>query len=211
MRPTLRLLQIATNGSQRQRTVSFVGLGRMGSEMAFNLFSRRLVESNGAARFIVCDAREATSAGFAHNFMQQFPGAQIEVANTPAEYVTFLPLNTPTATHKLITLIYPVFHRTSRRIRAVLASSTVVTMLPSSPHVRNVYIEEDGIIPALRCLPQEAVQSTLCIDSTTLDVEVARGVSADVQTTGAAMVDAPVSGGVTGAKAGTLSFPTLLL
>ncbi len=90
MRPTLRLLQIATNGSQRQRSVSFVGLGRMGSEMAFNLFSRRLVESNGTARFVVCDAREATSAAFVRNFMQQFPGAQIEVASTPAEYVTFL-------------------------------------------------------------------------------------------------------------------------
>lgn len=206
MRPTLRLLQIATNGSQRQRSVSFVGLGRMGSEMAFNLFSRRLVESNGAARFVVCDAREATSAGFVHNFMQQFPGAQIEVASTPAEYVTFLPQFIPGGAHRLITLIYIVFHGTSCQIRAVLASSTVVTMLPSSPHVRNVYVEEDGIIPALRSLPPEAVQSTLCIDSTTLDVEVARGVSADVQTTGAVMVDAPVSGGVTGAKAGTLSF-----
>ena len=79
-------------------------------------------------------------------------------------------------------------------------------MLPSSPHVRNVYSEEDGIIPALRSLPPEAVASTLCIDSTTLDVEVARTVSRTVRAAGASMVDAPVSGGVTGAKAGTLSF-----
>ncbi len=79
-------------------------------------------------------------------------------------------------------------------------------MLPSSPHVRNVYAEEDGIIPALQSLTPEAISSTLCIDSTTLDVEVARGVAADVEGTGASMVDAPVSGGVSGAKAGTLSF-----
>ena len=79
-------------------------------------------------------------------------------------------------------------------------------MLPSSPHVRNVYAEEDGIIPALKSLNTEAVSSTLCIDSTTLDVEVARAVAADVEATGASMVDAPVSGGVAGAKAGTLSF-----
>ena len=79
-------------------------------------------------------------------------------------------------------------------------------MLPSSSHVRNVYGEEDGIIPALLSLPPEAIRSTLCIDSTTLDVEVARQVSADVRSTGASMVDAPVSGGVAGAKAGTLSF-----
>lgn len=79
-------------------------------------------------------------------------------------------------------------------------------MLPSSPHVRNVYVEEDGIISALRSLPPEIAQSTLCIDSTTLDVEVARDVAADVERAGAAIVDAPVSGGVTGARAATLSF-----
>ena len=177
----------------------------MGSEMAFNLFSRRLVESNGTARFVVCDAREATSAAFVHNFMHQFPGAQIDVATTPAEYVNLLYIMR-SGWYTFMTLIYTLFHHISRRFRAVLASSTVVTMLPSSPHVRNVYVEEDGIIPALRSLPRDAVDSTLCIDSTTLDVEVARGVSVDVQSTGAAMVDAPVSGGVTGAKAGTLSF-----
>ena len=88
----------------------------------------------------------------------------------------------------------------------MLASSTVVTMLPSSPHVRNVYAEEDGIIPALETLPREDIASTLCIDSTTLDVDVARAVAADVQAMGASMVDAPVSGGVSGAKAATLSF-----
>ncbi|TBU66003.1 3-hydroxyisobutyrate dehydrogenase [Dichomitus squalens] len=174
MRPTTLLLQIAGNGAHRNKSISFIGLGRMGSEMAYNLFSRKLVESHGAARFVVCDAREATSAAFAHNFAQQFPGVRVEIATTPAE--------------------------------ALLASSTVVTMLPSSPHVRNVYSEEDGIIPALRSLPPEAVRSTLCIDSTTLDVEVARSVAAAVQNTGASIVDAPVSGGVAGAKAGTLSF-----
>ncbi|KAI0807171.1 3-hydroxyisobutyrate dehydrogenase [Fomes fomentarius] len=176
MRPTLRPLHSAAASLQRQRqnSISFIGLGRMGSEMAYNLFSRKLVESHGTMRFVVCDAREATSAAFAHNFTTQFPGARIEIANTPAE--------------------------------AVMDSSTVVTMLPSSPHVRNVYVEEDGIIPALKTLTQEAVASTLCIDSTTLDVEVARNVAAQVTSVGASMVDAPVSGGVSGAKAATLSF-----
>lgn len=95
---------------------------------------------------------------------------------------------------------------TSSPRRALHASRTVVTMLPSSPHVRNVYVEEDGIISALRALPPEIAQSTLCIDSTTLDVEVARDVAAEVERAGAAIVDAPVSGGVTGARAATLSF-----
>lgn len=80
-------------------------------------------------------------------------------------------------------------------------------MLPSSPHVKQVYMTESGgIIPGLQALPPEDRTATFCIDSTTLDVEVARTVTKDVCNTGATMVDAPVSGGVAGAKAGTLSF-----
>lgn len=79
-------------------------------------------------------------------------------------------------------------------------------MLPSSPHVRQVYTEAGGIIAALRSLPPEDVTPTFCIDSTTLDVAVAREVSENFHEAGASMIDAPVSGGVVGAKAGTLSF-----
>ena len=95
-------------------------------------------------------------------------------------------------------------------------------MLPSSPHVRQVYLNSSGIIPTLRSLSQADASSTLCIDSTTLDVQVGRDVAAEAHATCAAMLDAPVSGGmifllvyyiqvntwigVSGAKAGTLSF-----
>ncbi|CAL1704274.1 unnamed protein product [Somion occarium] len=147
----------------------------MGFEMAYNLFSKTLVDSNGAAHFVVCDARKESALRFSRNMLEQFPGAKIEVASTPAD--------------------------------AIRASQTVVTMLPSSPHVRQVYESEaEGIIPALRSLPSEDIHSTLCIDSTTLDVQVARDMAAEVNKLGATMVDAPVSGGVSGAKAGTLSF-----
>jgi len=81
-----------------------------------------------------------------------------------------------------------------------------MTVLPSSPEVKGVYSGSSGIIPALKSLSAKAAESTLVIDSTTLDVEVARQVAKDVIHTGAQMIDAPVSGGVTGAKAGTLSF-----
>ena len=59
----------------------------MGYEMAFNLFSKTLVESGerAAARFIVCDAREETAVQFASNFNKHFPGARIEVRTSPAE------------------------------------------------------------------------------------------------------------------------------
>ena len=80
-------------------------------------------------------------------------------------------------------------------------------MLPSSPHVRQVYAESDtSILSTLRSLSAHEINSTLCIDSTTLDVQVARETAKEVHGVGATMVDAPVSGGVAGAKAGTLSF-----
>ena len=69
-------------------------------------------------------------------------------------------------------------------------------MLPSSPHVRQVYLNSSGIIPTLRSLSQADTSSTICIDSTTLDVQVGREVAAEAHTTGAAMLDAPVSGGM---------------
>jgi 3-hydroxyisobutyrate dehydrogenase len=90
--------------------------------------------------------------------------------------------------------------------QATLMSSRIITMLPSSPEVKNVY--SGSIIPTLQKLHQGASgsQETFCIDSTTLDVDIAREVASNVTKAGAQMIDAPVSGGVTGAAAGTLSF-----
>ncbi|KAJ3481563.1 hypothetical protein NLI96_g7589 [Meripilus lineatus] len=182
MRFTRRLLNQISSAStvlpakpvSRANTTAFIGLGRMGFEMAYNLFSHTLVDGDGSANFVVCDAREESAIAFAQNLVNQFPGAKVDVVTSPAD--------------------------------AVLASQTVVTMLPSSPHVRQVYAESGGIIPALKTLNESETRSTFCIDSTTLDVEVARQTAKEVQETGATMVDAPVSGGVAGAKAGTLSF-----
>ena len=81
-------------------------------------------------------------------------------------------------------------------IRAVLASQTIITMLPSSPQVQIVYSQPGGIVQTLRTLPETAARQTLCIDSTTLDIKVAQEVASQVVQTGAKIVDAPVSGGV---------------
>jgi 3-hydroxyisobutyrate dehydrogenase len=78
----------------------------------------------------------------------------------------------------------------------VAAANTLVTMLPSSPEVKKVYSEAGGILSGLRALPREDGHPTLCIDSTTLDVEIAKSVAEDVIVSGAEMVDAPVSGGM---------------
>ena len=75
----------------------------------------------------------------------------------------------------------------------------VVTMLPSSPHVRSVYLGEYGVLNA-------AAPGTPLIDSSTIDPLTSREVAMDAKAKGCPMVDAPVSGGVGGAEAGTLTF-----
>ncbi len=75
----------------------------------------------------------------------------------------------------------------------------VITMLPAGQHVREVYLGADGVLSA-------AGPGTLLIDSSTIDVETARAVAAAAASKGLPMLDAPVSGGVGGAQAGTLTF-----
>lgn len=75
----------------------------------------------------------------------------------------------------------------------------VITMLPAGPHVESVYLGSDGLLA-------NAKKGTLFIDSSTIDVPTARKVIAEAEEKGMEMVDAPVSGGVGGAQAGTLTF-----
>jgi len=79
----------------------------------------------------------------------------------------------------------------------VLAGAEIVfTMLPAGKHVREVYLGDGGLIAACRGAPP------LFVDCSTIDVETARAVADEA----ADMLDAPVSGGVGGATAGTLTF-----
>ncbi|PKQ03431.1 MAG: 3-hydroxyisobutyrate dehydrogenase [Alphaproteobacteria bacterium HGW-Alphaproteobacteria-11] len=75
----------------------------------------------------------------------------------------------------------------------------VVTMLPAGEHVRSVYLGDEGLVAA-------AAKGTVFIDSSTIDVPSARETIAAAEKAGMQMVDAPVSGGVGGAEAGTLTF-----
>jgi 3-hydroxyisobutyrate dehydrogenase len=79
---------------------------------------------------------------------------------------------------------------------AVDDADVVITMLPSGEHVLSVW---DDIVPRAR-------QGTLFIDCSTIDVDSARKAHALAAARGIATLDAPVSGGVGGAKAGTLTF-----
>ncbi|WP_375397055.1 3-hydroxyisobutyrate dehydrogenase [uncultured Sphingomonas sp.] len=76
-------------------------------------------------------------------------------------------------------------------------AEAVVTMLPAGKHVEGVYAEAVfGNAPALAIL----------IDCSTIDVATAKRVAASATAKGYAMVDAPVSGGIAAANAGTLTF-----
>jgi 3-hydroxyisobutyrate dehydrogenase len=75
----------------------------------------------------------------------------------------------------------------------------VVTMLPAGAQVHDVYLARDGVIAG-------ATANTLLIDSSTIDVDTARAVASAAQAKKLEMLDAPVSGGVGGAQAGSLTF-----
>ncbi len=89
--------------------------------------------------------------------------------------------------------------RADRIATAVSRAEVVITMLPAGKEVREVYLGGGGVIGA-------AAAAALLIDSSTIDVETARTVAAAAEAKGFAMLDAPVSGGVGGATAGTLTF-----
>jgi 3-hydroxyisobutyrate dehydrogenase len=82
---------------------------------------------------------------------------------------------------------------------AVAGVDMVITMLPAGPEVRAVYLEAGGVLA-------RAASSALLIDCSTIDVETARTVAKAAADQGRAMIDAPVSGGVGGAEAATLTF-----
>jgi len=80
---------------------------------------------------------------------------------------------------------------------AVRDAEAVVTMLPAGKHVRQVY--ETSVIG-------EAPASAILIDCSTIDVATAREEIEKAEKAGYRMVDAPVSGGIAAADAGTLTF-----
>ena len=84
-------------------------------------------------------------------------------------------------------------------VEAANGVDIVITMLPAGREVRDVYLGSGGVLAA-------ADAQSLLIDSSTIDVETARSVAAAAERKGVAMLDAPVSGGVGGAQAATLTF-----
>lgn len=83
---------------------------------------------------------------------------------------------------------------------AVLDADFIVSMLPAGKHVDGLYVSgNDPLFDSVK-------DGALIIDSSTIDAETARNVAEAGAGRGINFIDAPVSGGVGGAVAGTLAF-----
>ncbi len=80
---------------------------------------------------------------------------------------------------------------------AIAGAEAVVTMLPAGRHVETVYTD---------VLLDHAEAGAVLIDCSTIDVATARRVAEAAMARGLMAVDAPVSGGIAAANAGTLTF-----
>ena len=80
---------------------------------------------------------------------------------------------------------------------ACKGADAVVTMLPAGKHVAEVY--RTSVFGA-------APKTAILIDCSTIDVATAKAIETEAQAAGYTMVDAPVSGGIAAAEAGTLTF-----
>ncbi len=81
---------------------------------------------------------------------------------------------------------------------AAARADVVITMLPDSPDVEQVYAGPDGVFSGAR-------PGALLIDMSTISPVVARKLAAEAERRGFEMLDAPVSGGEAGAVGATLS------
>ena len=98
--------------------------------------------------------------------------------------------------HDTATLTVDGVANTRSAIEAATGMDVVITMLPNGDILRSVAAQ---VIPVMR-------KGAVLLDCSTVDVESARAVATDAEAAGLLPLDAPVSGGVGGAEAGTLTF-----
>lgn len=78
-------------------------------------------------------------------------------------------------------------------------SDIIITMLQTGQQVRDVCLDENGLF-------KHAKKNLLYIDSSSIEIKITQELHDIAKQQGIAMIDAPVSGGVSGAQAGTLTF-----
>lgn len=83
-------------------------------------------------------------------------------------------------------------------LQAAANRDFVITMLPAGKHVEGLYLDNNFL--------ESLSAGTRIVDCSTIDAETAKRVAAGLASQGFSFIDAPVSGGVAGAAAGTLTF-----
>ncbi len=78
-------------------------------------------------------------------------------------------------------------------------ADVVITMLPEGNHVRSAYEGPKGIFSHIK-------PGALVAECSTIDIETSRHIHKEAETLNIRLIDAPVSGGVSGAVAGTITF-----
>ncbi len=82
---------------------------------------------------------------------------------------------------------------------AVENADIIISMLPAGKHVESLYFGDDGIVNHIS-------GKALFIDCSTIESSAAMNIGQQLKSYGHRFIDAPVSGGVAGAAAGTLTF-----
>lgn len=93
-------------------------------------------------------------------------------------------------------------------IEAVKNADVIISMLPAGRHVESLYFgsQPTDADPEKMGISSAAKLGALFIDCSTIEAQTARSLNARLSAVGFSFADAPVSGGVGGAKAGTLTF-----
>lgn len=84
-------------------------------------------------------------------------------------------------------------------LAAAIGKDYIISMLPTGKHVIGVYLGDQGLLAHID-------KHTTVLDCSTIDAATAREVGEAAETLGIGFMDAPVSGGVAAAAAGTLAF-----
>ncbi|ORY57701.1 3-hydroxyisobutyrate dehydrogenase [Leucosporidium creatinivorum] len=176
MLPTRILFQL-----NRSNTIGFIGLGAMGRGMAANLMNKTFAGVEG-----VYDPKKQKPAFVVYDAFQPAVDSFLNEHTRAYAGRDVIPASSPAGVARL--------------------AATVITSLPSSPQVEEVYLGEGGLAEALQELDEARRAESLFIDCTTLEQSVAKEVASKIGALGGAMVDSPMSGGIVGAQNGTLSF-----
>lgn len=134
-----------------------------------------------------------------------YPMAKNLRIRLPAEDVLFVQDINPAATEKLLKEV-PQGVRIASNVREVAEKAeTIITSLPEPKHVAGVY--KEMLEPPTLLTDGFVASERLFIDCSTIDPTTSASVADAARSTGQGIfIDAPMSGGVVGAQAGTLTF-----